>query len=154
MANSVHQNPGGPIWPLGNISVASPGTPVQVTTNVDSSGVNAPGAATTATAMEYTPRCYSIIFQACKAGAAPPKLTNNTGNIYIVLKPLVSGNDITDTGTVIAVLPAFASGSAGVLPPPFVLTAAALNRDSLSPYWFYVDADNANDACQVTLLIQ
>jgi hypothetical protein len=154
MANSVHQNPHGPIWPLGNIAVPAPGTPVRVTNLVDSANANAPETATTTSSDEYSRRCSAIIFQACKAGGAPPRLTNNQGNIYIVMKPLATGGGAGDTGTVVAVLPAFASGTTGVVGQPFVLTAAALNRDSISPYWFYIDSDTANDGCEVTLLIQ
>jgi hypothetical protein len=53
---------------------------------------------------------------------------------------------VNDVGVIIVTL--------GPTAAPFVLTAAALNRDVFSPYEFFIDADTAADACQVTLLIQ
>jgi hypothetical protein len=145
MANSVYQDRHGPIWPLGNIAVPAPGTPVNIMSLVDPTNLGAPETTTpgTAGAPEYTNRCYAIIFQGFKAGAAPPRLAANTGVIYIVRKTTTG---VADVGNVIAAI--------RQTDAPFVLTAAALNRDSLSPYEFYIDADTAADGCQVTLLIQ
>lgn len=145
MAISVHKNPQGPIWPLGNIAVPVPGTPVSIMNLVDAAKTDAPETASGATSAEYTPRCSALIFQGFKAGAAPPRLGANTGVVYVVMKSVGVGG-VGDVGTVIAALRA--------TDPPFILTAAALNRDVLSPYMFMIDADTANDGCQVTLLIQ
>lgn len=153
MSNSVHQDRQGPIWPLGHIAVPTPGTYVSIMSLVDSTFLAAPETPTSygGSTPEYTNRAYAIIFQACKVGAGPPKLTNNTGNVYIVRMPLASAGGIGDTGTVIVTLPPGATGQPGV---PFVLTSAALNRNTLNAYEFYIDADTAADGCQVTLVIQ
>lgn len=155
MANSIHKDPQGPLWPLGNIVVATPGTPVSIMSLVDSTLSNAPENPTSyvsaAVIAEYTVRAYAIIFQACKSGAGAPKLTNNTGNVYIVRKALSGSGGVADTGTVLFALAAGGTGLPGV---PFVLDGAALNRNTFSPYEIYVDADNAGDGVQVTLEIQ
>lgn len=147
MANSVHQNIHGPDWPLGNIVVPVPGTPVAIMNLVDSTARFAPesGTATVAGSGEYTRRAQQIIFQGVKAGGGPPKLVNNTGNVYVIRKALAGAGGITDVGTVIAVI---APGQT------FILGSAPLNRNVFNLYAYYIDADNANDACQVTAIIQ
>ncbi len=142
MANTVERDRQGPDWPLGNIIVVTPGTPVSIMSLVDPTGLNDPSAATIAGADEYTIRCQQIIFQGFKAGAGPPKLVPNTGLIYVVRKNVTG---ILDTGVVIATI-----GQGGY----FGLGSAALNRNVFSPYRYYIDADNANDAAQVCLIIQ
>jgi len=144
MSTSVQQNPQGPVWPLGSVVVASPGTPVRITSVVDPNNVNAPETATTSQSDEYTRRCYGIFFQAYKAGGSHG-LAVNTGNIYIIQKGGAGSNNRDDTGSILFVL----------LPgQTWTLDCAALNRNALTPYQYYIDADNANDAAQVTLLIQ
>lgn len=145
MAVSVHQNPQGQFWPLGNIAVPAPGTPVAITSLIDAARVNAPESATSPTSREYTERCSALIFQPFKAGAAPPRLAANTGVIYIVLKSVGAGG-VNDVGTVIAAL--------RPTDPPLIISAAALNRNSLGLYQFYIDADTAADGCQVTAVMQ
>lgn len=146
MANSVQQDKAGPIWPLGSIVVTTPGTYVSIMSLVDSTLANAPENPTSygGSVSEYTNRAQQIIFQGFKAGAAPPKLANNTGNVYIVRKPTGSGG-VGDVGTVVAVIPPGGS---------FILGSAASVRNVFSLYEYYIDADNANDACQVTAIIQ
>ena len=36
----------------------------------------------------------------------------------------------------------------------FILASAPVNKDVFSPYDYWIDADNANDSCLVTLIIQ
>src|SRR5579864_7636326 len=146
MANSVHLDKQGPVWPLGLIIVPTPGTPVRITNLVDSAAVNAPEAVTSATSDEYTSRAYAIIFQGFKTGAAPPKLAANTGIVYVVKKALAGAGGVGDVGTIIA---AIRTGD-----PPFVLTSAPMNRNTFNLYEFYIDADTANDGCLVTAIIQ
>jgi len=153
MANTVMVNPHGPIWPLGLIVVAAAGTPVSIMSLVDSAGTNDPNAVVSPTSpgAEYSPRAYEIIFQACKAGASHGTQLN-TGNIYIIKRGKVAGSgNRDDLGVIIATI---SQGSSGVYPPVFRITAAPMDRNVFSPYDLYIDADNANDACQVTLLIQ
>ena len=148
MANSVHQDRQGPIWPLGNIVVAAAGTPVQITNLIDSAKANAPETPTPGTsgADEYTPRAQQIIFQGLKAGAGPPALVNNAGLLYILKRGAGGGTgNKTDLGTII-----FALAPGGT----FILGSAALNRNVYNPYEYFVDADTTGDACQVTMIIQ
>lgn len=142
MPNSVHIDKQGPDWPLGSIIVTAPGTPVNIMSLVDPGLANAPGAATGTTTDEYSPRCNQIVIQGVK-GNSP--VVNNTGNIYVVRKGVGTGTgNRADNGAIVLVI---APGSTGVLGP------SALVKDVFSPYRYSIDADNANDAAQVTLLI-
>jgi hypothetical protein len=149
---SVQKDLQGPDWPLGLIVSATPGTPVNIMSLVDSANVNAPQTPTpgTAGAGEYTVRAYGIIFQACKAGASHG-LQANTGNIYICRAGVAGAGNRDDYGSIVAMLP---SGTPNLPYPIFMLTAAALNRDTWSPYRYYIDADNVSDGALVTLIIQ
>lgn len=156
MTLSVMKDRQGPDWPLGLISVATPGTPVSIMSLVDASNYNDPATAapTPATANqvdEYTVRAYGIIFIACKAGASHG-VQINTGNIYIVRKGVQGNGNRDDYGAMVATLPPGAT--TGIEFPTFFLNAAPLNRNVFSPYRYFIDADNANDSCLVTLLIQ
>lgn len=144
MAVSVHKDPQGPDWPLGNIAVPTPGTPVSIMSLVDSASTNAPETGTSTLTDEYTRRAQQIIFQAFKAGAAPPKFAANTGNVYIVRKSVGAGGQ-NDVGTVIACL---TPGQT------FVLGSSAQVRNVFNLYRYFIDADTANDACQATAIIQ
>lgn len=143
MANTVFKRAQGSFWPLGVIVVPTPGTPVNIMSLVDSSLVNAPEAATSATSNEYTVVAQQIFFQAFIAGAAPPKLTASTGNVYVIMKPI--GGGAGDTGVVISVIPSGQSLSIG---------SAALNRNVFNPYEIYLDVDTASDGAIVSLVIQ
>ena len=144
MANSVLQSRRGPIWPLGSIVVVTPGTPVNLMSLVDPTSVNAPQTATpgTAGADEYTVKCNQIIIQGVKSNAGTG-LANNTGNIYLILKGKGSNNR-TDTGCIVVTI---AAGQT------FILAPSAQNAEVFNPYLLFLDADNANDAGQVTLII-
>jgi hypothetical protein len=144
MANSVHLDKQGPIWPLGNIIVPTPGTPVRITNLVDAVAVNAPEAATSSTSDEYTCRAQQIIFEAGKGGGAT-KLAANAGNVYVVKKALSGAGGVGDVGTVIKTLKPGES---------FYLGSAAFSRNVFNLYAFYIDADTAGDGCQVTAIIQ
>lgn len=144
MANSVHQSRQGPIWPLGSIVVATAGTAVNLMSVVDPNLVNAPQKPVPGTtgSNEYTVKCNQIIIQGVKSNSGSG-LTNNTGNIYLILKG--SGtNNRTDTGCIVAQI---AAGQTLILAPP------AMNVEVFNPYLLWLDADNSNDAGQVTLII-
>lgn len=148
MPNTVLQDKAGPDWPLGLIVVATPGTPVNIMSLVDSSNVNAPQTATpgTAGADEYTSRCNQIIVQGVRAGASHG-LRDNQGNVYLLrfaAKGAGSGN-YDDPGVIVACVKPGTT---------FVLQPSALNRDVFSPYRYYIDADTAADGALVTLIIQ
>jgi hypothetical protein len=144
MATSVHKSRYGPFWPLGLIAVPTPGTPVSIMSLVDAAGVNAPESATSSTSAEYTERAQQIIFDAFKAGAAPPRLGANTGNIYIVAKSVGAGG-VDDRGVIIKVL---APGQS------YTLGSSALVRNGFGLYSIFIDADTVADACNVTAIIQ
>lgn len=149
MANSVHKDKFGPDFPLGNIVVAAAGTPVSIMSLVDPSGVNDPSAATpgTAAADEYTVSFHQIIFQAIKAGAGPPAITNNAGLTYILRKGAAGGTgNKTDLGTLIKTL---APGETFAYPP----NPSAMSKNCMNGYRYFVDADTTGDAVQVTGII-
>ena len=143
MSTSVQQNPQGPLWPLGNIAVATPGTPVRITSLVDPTAVNAPESATSPTSDEYTRRAQQITFQGFKANT--DGLQPNTGNVYIILKGGKGSNNRDDAGSIIWVLQPGQTWTLG---------SSALNRNVFSLYQFYIDADNAADGAQVSAIIQ
>ena len=144
MANSTHQSRQGPIWPLGSIVVAAAGTVRNLMINVDPNLVNAPQNPVPGTtgANEFTVKCNQIIIQGVKSNPGSG-LTNNTGNIYLILKGNGTNNR-TDTGCIVAQI---AAGQTLILAPP------AMNVEVFNPYLLWIDADNANDAAQVTLII-
>jgi hypothetical protein len=116
-----------------------------MTSLVDPTGVNAPESATSATSAEYTVRAQQIYVQGMKSNSGSG-LTNNTGNIYVCLKPAGSGSGgRADTGVIVLAVPAGQTG---------VIASSAMNRNVFTPYQLYIDADNASDAAQVTLVIQ
>ena len=148
MGNSVYKDKQGPVWPLGNIVVVTPGTQVNIMSLVDPTNVNAPETPTPGTvgADEYTSRAQQILFQSYKAGAGTILAANTTGKLVYVVRKFTAGNGgVGDTGVVIAAL------SPG---QTFVLGSAALNRNVFNLYEYYIDADTANDAVQVTAIIQ
>jgi hypothetical protein len=146
LANSVHQDRQGPVWPLGSILVPTPGTPVNIMSLVDPTSINAPETPTpgTAGANEYTNRAQQVIFQAFKSGGAT-RLAANAGNIYIIKKPLAGAGGTGDVGTVLWVLTPGQTWSLG---------SAALNRNVFNLYEYFIDADSVNDGAQVTAIIQ
>jgi len=151
---SVHKDKYGPVWPLGLIVVVTPGTPVNIMSLVDAAKANAPETAVTfgpSANAEYTERAWKITFTACKAGASHG-LVANTGNIYIMKPGAQGAGNRDDYGSMVAVMTQGAA-TAGEF-PEVVLDSAALNRNTLSPYEFLIDADNAGDSCLVTLSIQ
>ena len=145
MANSVHQSRQGPLWPLGSIVVTSPGTPVNMMSVVDPTLKNAPSAIVPGTvgANEFTVRCQQIVIQGMKSNGGNG-LTNNTGNIYVILKGNGTNNR-TDTGCIVLTIPAGTTG---------VIASAPMVMNVFGPYLLWIDADNANDAAQITLIIQ
>jgi len=143
MAASVHKDFQGPDWPLGSIAVATPGTPVGLMSLVDPGNYNDPGTPSGTGMAEYTQRCNQIIFQGFKNNGTT--FVANVGNIYVMRKGAGGGaGNRSDPGACVLIIP---SGQTGVI------GSAALNRNDLSPYRYYIDADNIGDAAQVTLLI-
>lgn len=137
MANSVMRDIQGPDWPLGLITVAAPSTPVDVMSLVDPNVTETESGTLNP---EFTSaRFQQIIFQAVKS-VAP--VVANAGAIYIVRKGAAGGSgNRTDIGAIVAILQPGQT---------FILGAPALSNNVLSPYRYFIDADNAGDGCLVT----
>jgi hypothetical protein len=146
MALSVRKDFNGPIWPLGLIVVAAPGTPVNIMSLVDPGLADDPNNLSPGSLRsplpEYAVRAQQIIFQGVKAAGGTG---NNTGNIYIMRRGGTGSNNRTDYGTMVLAL------GAGLT---FFLASAPMNRNVFSPYDYAIDADNAGDSCLVSLIIQ
>lgn len=146
MALSIHKSIAGPMWPLGLILVPTPGTPVNIMSLVDANNNNAPetvvgpGGAGLGTA----PTCHKIFIQAVKANANNNGLTTSTGNVYLCTGPAGGNGGKADYGCVLFVLQ---PGQSATWP------ASEVERDSVSPYRFFIDADSANDGALVCLQV-
>jgi hypothetical protein len=141
---SVQKTKEGPIWVLGTIAVPTPGTPVNIMSLVDPTNINDPASPTPGTvgADEYTRRCQQITLQAYKA--TTHGLVVNAGNIYVCVKGVQGAGNRDDYGSIIAVL---TPGQT------FSLGSSAQVKNVFSPYAFFLDADVAADAAQVSLYI-
>jgi hypothetical protein len=117
-----------------------------MTNLIDPTGVNNPNTATSSTSDEYTRRANQIIIQGMKDSGTG--LQDNTGNIYIIVKggTAAGGSDNrTDKGAIILTVKAGLTA---------VIAASPLNKDVFTPYNLFIDADNAGDGAQITLVIQ
>ena len=143
---SVMKDIAGPDWPLGLVTVATPGTPVPIMSLVDSGLIWAPQTATSYSVIvpEYTVRFQQIWFQALRAGASHGT-ASSTGNVYILRKGVQGAGNRDDYGALVYVL------GSGL---NFFLGSAASNRDVFNPYRYYIDADNAGDGALITGLVQ
>jgi len=154
MAQSIYRGYSGPLVPLGLIAVAIPGTPVQMTSLIDPTSLNAPetfspaaSANNTGAAVavnEYTITCQQIIIQAYKSNGGTG-VVNNTGNIYIMMKGAGGLGNRTDFGAMVAVL---TPGQT------LILASAPVNCNVFSVYKYFIDADTAGDSALVTLVNQ
>lgn len=149
MARSVIQDPQGIDWPLGFVTVANNGTPVNIMHNVDANNINAPGTAANGTNAEYSPRCHKVFFQGYKPGGSNNGMVINTGNVYI-LRSFGPGNqnfggagNRTDAGAMLYVL---YPGAFATLPADEVDTAV------ISPYRYTLDSDVDGEGALVTLV--
>lgn len=142
MVLSVQKDSRGPDWPLGLITVAAAGTPVNIMNLVDSAGINNPQLAPVASSPEYTYTAQQIWFQAVKS-VAP--VVANVGAIYIMRKGVGGTGAKDDSGSIVAILQPGQS---------LFLSSAPMNRNVFSPYRYTIDADNSGDGCIVTLIIQ
>ena len=145
MPPSILKDFQGPDWPLGSIVVATPGVPVGIMSLVDPLSVNDPNSATSLSSGEYTVRAHQIQFQGMRPGVGGG-LTTNTGNIYVVraAPPKQGSGNRADSGCIVAVI--FPGQT-------FFFSAAEQNMDVLSPYRYFIDADNTGDASQTTLYL-
>lgn len=145
MALSIERSYTGPVWPLGVVAVATPGTKVNIMTNIDSANVNNPNTVSNNAALqtEYTRACRAIAFQGYHAGANNSGMVTNTGNVYILVAPAGGAGNLSDSGAMVKVLPSGGDFVLSAITPGF--------NDMFSPYQIWLDADNANDGALVTL---
>jgi hypothetical protein len=154
MPLSVYLDFGGDDWPLGVVTVAAPGTPVNIMRNVDPNN-NWAGATVSSPASpvaEYAARCHRIWFQGYHAGANNNGLVQNTGQVYVVRAPGPGNNNTyfpggpgnrSDSGAVVAVVPPGGN---------FMLPAMEQDGKVISPYRYTLDADTAGEGALVTLI--
>lgn len=152
MANSVIQDPTGVDWPLGFISIATPGTPVNLMVNVDPTSANAPGhpqgPGSLPAGPEFTPRCHRIQLQGFHPSGTTGMIAN-TKNAYVMRAPgpnnqfAGGAGNYNDPGAIVAIVPA---GQTIYIP------ALETDQASISPYRYTLDADVASEGALVTLL--
>jgi hypothetical protein len=151
LANSIQKDVFGPLWPLGLITVAASGTPVNLMSVVDPSlniwnpATPTPGTsgAITENIPEYTVAAQQLLIWGVKS--VGPYVAN-AGTVYILEKGAGGGSgNKTDPGSIIGIIQPGGS---------IVIGSAASNRNVFNPYLLYVDADNSNDSVLVTLVIQ
>lgn len=145
MALSVERFYTGPVWPLGYVNVTTPGTVVNIMTNIDSANVNNPNTVSnnSANQTEYTRACKAIAFQGYKPGANNNGMVVNSGNVYIMAAAAGGAGNRADSGAIIKVLPPGGDYVLSAITPGF--------NDMFSPYQVWLDSDNANDGALVTV---
>lgn len=137
-----------PVWPLGAIVVPTPGTPVNIMFLVDPGNSNAPETAVgpgTVLGAAYAPTCHKIFLQGVHPGANNNGMVINTGNVYLTVAPAGNGTGgRVDSGSIVfTIFP----GAAVTWP------GSEVDRNSISPYKFWIDSDSANDGALVSLQV-
>lgn len=116
--------PYGPFWPLGRLTVATPGVPVPMTQNLNAIGLTYTQGGTAQ---------YAASFNQLWLRAA----VGNTGNTYLV----VQGGSKSDTNSIVIFL----------APGEFIYIGdSANNRNTFGFNDFLVDADTAGNYLQAT----
>lgn len=143
MSQSIQKQPGGPVWPLGFIQVASNGTPVCIMHNVDANNVNSPATPNPPPAQfpgpgaEYTRTFKGLSVYGFQPGNGNVGMVPNVGNVYLLLAAAGGGaGNRTDAGSIVGIIP---PGTNYFYPPPNP------GSDRFSPYFLYIDADTNND---------
>jgi hypothetical protein len=143
LSNSVYKDRTGPDWPLGFVSVGTPGTPVCIMVNVDANNVNAPESSSNNLTSEYTPTSCAVGIQGYKPGANNVGMVANTGNVYLMRKGVGSGaGNRSDTGAMVKVIPPGQD---------YFYPSDPQGGQRWSPYRYFLDADNAGEGALVTL---
>jgi hypothetical protein len=147
MANSILSARSGPLWPLGFIKVVTAGTPVNIMSVVDPTGLGNPNTPCTpgSAVPEYGFRAQQIILWGYQPSTGPAYIPN-TGNVYVLLAPDKNGSgNASDTGVLVAII------QPGTW---FDLASAPTVSNKFGPYSFFIDADNDEDGVMPVLLIQ
>ena len=132
MALSVQKDRSGPDWPLGFVKVVTSGVPVSLMVNIDPSGVNSPGNATTTLSAEYTPVVRSIAIQAMMPNNNNSGTQPTTGNIYLMRAAAGGNGNLTDYGSIVRTIPPGAE---------FFFPEDGAGQIRFSPYRYSLDAD-------------
>lgn len=146
MPLSKQQSRGGPVWPLGFVTVAAAGTPVCIMANVDANNVNSPATATypvpnfPGAGAEYSPVFRGIGVQGYHPGANNNGMIPNSGFVYLLMAPAGGTGNRSDSGSMIKVIP-----PAG----DFFFPAPIPGTDMFSPYFLYIDADVSGEGAVV-----
>lgn len=146
MALSVQKSGGGPVWPLGCIIVATPGTPICVMSLIDPNNLNAPGAQVSgpfpASAKEWTYNFRGIGIQGYHAAANNNGMVANNGQVYLLSPPSNNGGpgNRSDSGSMIKII------GPGV---DFFYPSPSPGVDFISPYNLFIDADTAGDGALI-----
>lgn len=148
MANSVQSLFTVPMTSLGYVNVPTSGTPVRLTVNVDANNNYAPetpvGPGTT-NGPNYTPTGHRLFFQGYHPAANNNGMILNTGNVYLMMAAANNGSgNKTDSGAMLFVIP---PGGTATWP------ASEVDRNTISPYKFYLDADSNNEGALVTMQV-
>jgi hypothetical protein len=146
MANSVQKVRGLPICSLGFVQVATPGTVVPLSVNIDANNTNSPSTATGPVSsfpgpgQEYTPAFRGFHLQGFQPytgnNNSAPRWQPNAGNVYLLMAAAGGSGNRSDAGCVLGII---TPGADFWWPPE----GAALQM--FSPYFLYLDSDSAND---------
>lgn len=142
MALSVQKLRGQSATSLGFVQVATSGTPVPLSLNIDPTGINSPGTPNPPPAQfpgpgtEWSPAFRSFHVQGYKPGSNNNGMVVNAGNIYLMMAAAGGPGNRSDSGAIIAVI---AAGADYFFPP------GGTSLDMFSPYYLYLDADNSGD---------
>lgn len=143
MSLSVQKLRNASITSLGFVAVASSGTPVPLSYNVDPGNVNAPwtpnvpaGGAFPGVGTEYSPSFRGFHIQGFKPGVNNNGMVPNSGYIYLLSAAAGGSGNRADSGAILGVI---APGSDFWFPPE------ATGGYVFSPYTLYLDADSSGD---------
>ena len=143
MALSVQKLRNAPVTSLGFVTVATPGTPVPLSINIDANNTNAPGTANPppaqfpSTGTEWSPNFRGFAISGFKPGANNNGMVPNSGYVYLLTAPAAGGSgNRSDSGSIVGVI---LPGTSFFFPP------SGTSLDLFSPYTLYLDADTAND---------
>jgi hypothetical protein len=141
MALSIQKARGSAVS-LGFVNVPTIGTPVPLSTNIDSNNSNSPGNVSApppqfpGTQTESSPSFRAFHIQGFKPGANNNGMVVNSGNVYLLMAAAGGAGNRSDSGSIIAVI---APGADYFFPPD------GSGNTRFSPYYLYLDADSNND---------
>lgn len=142
MALSVYKPAGGAICPLGFISVANNGTPVNIMYRADANNLNSPETTANSNTIATTPTCLGIGIQGFSPGNNNNGMIPNTGYVYMVKKGIEGPGNRSDSGVIVKVI------SPG---GDYFFAPDGSGKVTFSPYEYYIDSDVNGEGALVTL---